>query len=69
MYTGQQRWTTPEQSGQETGWGTVWGGECDKNLESVYHEEVISVDGEERRLVVTNGIPSHKYHDYTGTNR
>ena len=47
----------------------VVSGECDKNLESVYHEEVISVDGEERRLVVTNGIPSHKYHDYTGTNR
>ena len=47
----------------------VVSGECDKNLESVYHEEVISVDGEERRLVVTNGIPSHNYHDYTGTNR
>lgn len=25
--------------------------------------------GEQRRLVVTNGIPSHTYHDYTGTDR
>ena len=44
-------------------------GQCDKGLASVYHEEIISVGGEQRRLVVTNGIPSHTYHDYTGTNR
>ena len=35
----------------------------------MYHEEVINVGGEQRRLVVTNGIPSHTYHDYTGTDR
>ena len=44
-------------------------GECEKGLASVYHEEVIRVRGEERRLVVTNGIPSHPYHNYTGTGR
>ena len=44
-------------------------GQCGKGLASVYHEEVISVGGQQRRLVVTNGIPSHTYHDYTGTNR
>ena len=44
-------------------------GQCDKGLASLYHEEVITVRGEQRRLVVTNGIPSHTYHNYTGTNR
>ena len=44
-------------------------GECGKNLKSVYHEEIINVNGEDKRLVVTNGIPTHRYHDFTGTNR
>ena len=44
-------------------------GQCDKGLASLYHEEMINVRGEEMRLVVTNGIPSHSYHNYTGTER
>lgn len=44
-------------------------GQCGKGLSSVYHEEVITVNGQQKRLVVTNGIPSHRYHDYSGTNR
>ena len=44
-------------------------GECGKNLKSVYHEAIINVNGEDKRLVVTNGIPTHRYHDFSGTNR
>ena len=44
-------------------------GQCGKGLSSVYHTEIITVNGQQRRLVVTNGIPSHRYHDYSGTNR
>ena len=43
--------------------------QCDNGLRSVYHEEMITIDGEEKRLVVTNGIPSHQYHNFTGTER
>jgi len=44
-------------------------GQCGKGLSSIYHEEVINVNGQQKRLVVTNGIPSHVYHDFSGTNR
>ena len=44
-------------------------GQCGKDLTSFYHEEVVQIDDETKRLVVTNGIPSHSYHDYSGTGR
>lgn len=44
-------------------------GQCGKGLPSFYKEEVITINGQQKRLVVTNGIPSHKYHDFSGTNR
>ena len=57
------------QGGPGGGQCAVVEGQCGKGLSSVYHEELISVNGQQMRLVVTNGIPSHVYHDYTGTNR
>ena len=44
-------------------------GQCGAGLESFYAEEEVTVGGRRLRLVVTNGIPSHPYHDYSGTDR